>query len=125
MRSTRSRAIALVAAALSMLGAACVRPTNFTGEPHVPDGARGCAARCQQEGLVMSAFFVLGEYSSGCVCQAPYAPPPMPGPSGPGQAAPPQPSAPAAAGAAAAAAGVAMQMRRQQEQQQMDQQLQR
>jgi hypothetical protein len=102
-RSTLFPTLALMAA-LAPATAGCA--TSFLGEAHVPGGARGCAAACQREGLVMSAYVIMGEYSSGCVCEAPAAK---------------TAASAAAAGAVPAAAGVVMQMRRASHQQQLTQ----
>lgn len=107
-RQALSRSLPLIAATFVTLLSGCVQPTLFTGEAKVPEGAKGCAARCQQEGLAMSAFVVMGEYSTGCVCQASDAVRASPA---------------ATASVSAAAAGVVMQVRRQQQEEQRQQQL--
>jgi hypothetical protein len=109
-RQALSRSLPLIAATLATLLSGCVQPTVFTGDPKIPAGAQGCVARCRQEGLAMSAFIVMGEYSTGCVCQVPGAGPPSSG---------------VTASVSAAAAGVAMQMRRQEEQKRQEQLTQR
>ena len=76
--------------------------TNFTGDPHFPDGPHGCAARCSKDGMTMASFVYVGEYSDACVCA----------PKGASAAAQSD-----AAGAMPAAASVMMQTRRAEEQQ--------
>lgn len=70
------RSILIILALPAVLAlAACA--TTFTGDPHFPGGANGCAATCQQAGLEMSGFIYSGEFSSSCVCRPPRpAPPP-------------------------------------------------
>ncbi len=45
--------------------------TSFTGSAHIKGGRSGCERRCAQDGLEMSAFVYMGEYSDACVCGKP------------------------------------------------------
>jgi len=60
-------AVALALTLTLALASGCT--TQFYGEPMFPGGARGCWDKCHGEGLEMSAFVYMGEYSSGCVCR--------------------------------------------------------
>jgi hypothetical protein len=92
--------------------------TTFVGDPMFPGGSRGCEDACMREGLVMSSYVFVGEYSTGCVC-APRPPRPAVPPAATPSAAPAAAAEGDATGAtAAAAAGVVMQMRSSQQQQQ-------
>jgi hypothetical protein len=92
------------AACLSVVFLGCA--TSFTGDPHFPDGPKGCSEKCSKDGMVMGSFVYVGEYSDACVCQPR-------GPSGATSAAAQNDTA----GAVAATAGVVMQMRHMEEQQ--------
>jgi hypothetical protein len=94
------------AALLSFVLLGCA--TSFTGDPHFPDGPKGCSDKCSKDGMVMGSFVYVGEYSDACVCQPR-------GASGATSSAATSQSD--TAGAVAATAGVVMQMRRMEEQQ--------
>lgn len=102
-------ALSLITAAALLVG--CT--TQFYGEPTFPRGARGCWDRCQADGLEMSAFVYMGEYSSGCVCRVrtsgDVAPAPTTTPAMPASpnAVPPAPPAPEADVQASVSAGMA------------------
>lgn len=51
--------------ALLLLGGCA---TSFRGSAHVPNGPSGCYQRCEADGLQMTSFVYLGEFSTGCVC---------------------------------------------------------
>jgi hypothetical protein len=70
--------------------------TSFTGSAHIEDGRAGCERKCDGDGLAMTGFVYMGEYSTACVC---------------GTRASGSDSANASAAASAAAVGVVMQMR--------------
>ncbi|EYF03949.1 hypothetical protein [Chondromyces apiculatus] len=95
MSMVRFRA-AVMGCVLAAVAVGCTPLTSFTGESKVRGGGQGCVSRCQQEGLEMSAFVVMGDYSTGCVCQAPGAAAPVaPAPaSGPPATSPGSPGAP-------------------------------
>ena len=48
-------------------GSGCA--TAFVGDARIPNGAAGCAATCQQQGLEMAGMVFMGEYSDGCICR--------------------------------------------------------
>ena len=52
---------------LSLSGCATV----FYGSAKVPNGPDGCKAQCAQRGMDMAGMVVMGEYSDGCICEAP------------------------------------------------------
>ncbi len=112
---THSLLAALAAAVTVVAFAGCT--TQFYGEPTFPGGARGCWDRCRSEGLEMSAFVYMGEYSNGCVCRVrttgdvtpatPSTPAPPAPPATAPDAVPPAPPAPDADVQASVAAGTA------------------
>jgi hypothetical protein len=105
--------LVLVSLASGLAGCA----TRFTGDPKFPGGARGCFDACKREGMVMSSYVFVGEYSTGCVCSLKPTPAPQPSPATSGG------QSDATAASSAAAVGVVMQMRRAQEEQQRQQQM--
>jgi hypothetical protein len=93
--------------------AACNFDTHFTGDAKFPNGATGCRATCESQGLEFGGFVYSGEYSTSCVC--------TPRQSAPGASATVSPTAGVIVQAQAAAAAAANQqmMMAQQQQQQM------
>jgi hypothetical protein len=76
---------------------ACAQPTQFIGEPRVPNGRVGCEQVCSSLGMTLAGMVSMGEgYTDGCICMVP------------GQ---PGEVSLAAAASAPAAAGVVLQMR--------------
>src|SRR5262245_27106967 len=65
MKSHLSRFVALASVLVVPLVVTGCR-TGFSGDSH----ARGCVTACQEQGLVMGAYVIMGEYSDGCVCQS-------------------------------------------------------
>ena len=61
-RSMHVRVLVLVALVVSGCS------TTFLGDAKFPGGARGCFDRCSAQGMTMSSFVFMGDYSTGCVC---------------------------------------------------------
>ena len=53
---------------LALSVGACTFDTHFTGDPKFPNGATGCRATCESQGLEFGGFVYSGEYSTSCVC---------------------------------------------------------
>jgi hypothetical protein len=88
------RTTVAVLAALALGGCA----TTFYGDAKVKGGPRGCWDWCRAQGMELAGMVKMGEYSDGCICQAPTASPAEPvGPRSEG-ALPPGVDGPAVAG---------------------------
>lgn len=59
------RSLLILALALPLGGCA----TTFTGDAHV--SRESCETRCRKEGMELAGMVLMGEYSEGCICQAP------------------------------------------------------
>src|SRR4051812_11658369 len=87
-----------------LMAVSCMSCTTvFIGSAKIKGGAAGCQAECQGLGMELAGMVVMGEYSNGCICQAPGHKVDVP------QA--------AAAGAEPAVVGVALQQQQQQQSQ--------
>lgn len=52
-----------------LTSAACQpNPTVFRGDPQFAGGPRGCAAKCEADGLQMTGFVYSGAFATSCVC---------------------------------------------------------
>lgn len=47
----------------------CGGPTQFQGDAHYPGGPKACRAKCEADGMTMSAFVYSGEFATSCVCR--------------------------------------------------------
>lgn len=65
---TRRMSRAVVCAVVGLVFSIAGCRTDFRGSATFNGGPTACFRRCADEGMVMSSFVYMGEYSTGCVC---------------------------------------------------------